>query len=77
MYKRQVVDDKHLSVDVIDIVEEYNDKITYLMLTKNTYGDWTKSTKVDVLYEIMGDKSVVNYCVNILTKVVFTIIIIM
>ena len=36
-----VVDDKHLPVDVIDIVEEYNDKITYLMLTKNTYGDWT------------------------------------
>ena len=29
------VDDKHLPYDVMDIVEEY-DKITYLVLTKNT-----------------------------------------
>ena len=36
------------------IVEEYNnDKITYMMLTKSTDGDWTKITNMDKVYEII------------------------
>ncbi len=62
-----VVEDKHLPYDVMNIVKEYDDK-TYLILTKNTDGDRTKITNVDGLYEIMGDKYVVNYCVNILNE---------
>ena len=61
-----VVDAKHLPY-VIDIVDEYDD-ITYLMLTKNTKRDWTKNTKVDGFYELMGDKYVVNYYVNIINE---------
>ena len=38
------------------------------MLTKNTDEDWTKITNVDGLYELMGDKNVVNYYVNIINK---------
>ena len=60
-----VVDDRHLPYDVMDIVEEY-DKITYLMLNKNSDGDRTKITNVDGLCELMVDKNVVNYCVCLL-----------
>ena len=63
-----VVNDKHLPNDVIDIVEEYKDKITYLMLTKNTDGDWNKITNVDGFYELTVDKNVVNYCVNVINE---------
>ena len=38
------------------------------MLTKNTDGDWTENTKVDGLYELMGDKYVVNYYGNIINE---------
>ena len=44
----------------MDIVEEY-DKITYLMLTKNTDGDRTKITKVDGSYELIGNNGVKEY----------------
>ena len=58
-----VVDDRHLPCDVMDIVEEY-DKITYLMLTKNTDGDKTKNTKVDGFYELIGNNGVKYYVDN-------------
>ena len=48
-------------------MEEYDDR-TYLMLNNNTDGDRTKITNVDGLYEIMGDKYVVNSCVNIINE---------
>ena len=67
--------DLHCEIDINDyfdvvrnVVEEYDDKITYLMLTKNTDGNRTKITNVDGLYEIMGDKYVVNYYVNIINE---------
>ena len=47
--------------DVIAIVEEYNDKITCLMLTKNTNGDWTKITNADKVYEIIKRYNPINY----------------
>ena len=62
-----VVNDKNLPDVVMDIVEEYDDNEDP-MLTKNTEGDWTKNTKVDGFYEIMGDKYVVNYCVNVINE---------
>ena len=43
------INDNNLPDVVIDIVEEYNDKITYLMLNKNTDGDRTRITHVDCL----------------------------
>ena len=55
MYKRQ-----HLHYDVIDIVEEYDDR-TYLMLTKNTDGDNTKNTRVNGFYELIGENNLVHY----------------
>ena len=49
--------------DVIDIVE-YNEKITYLVLTRITDGDRTKSTNVDRFYELIGDNGVKYYVDN-------------
>ena len=62
-----VVNDRLLPDVAMDVVEEYADR-TYLMLNKNTDGDRTKITNVDVLYELMGDKDVVNYCVKIINE---------
>ena len=53
---------------VMNVVEEYDDKITHLMLNKNTDGDRTKITNVDGLCELMVDKNVVNYCVNVINE---------
>ena len=64
VYKRQVVDDIRLPDVVIDIVEEYDDKITYLMLNKNTDGDRTEITNVDGSYELIGNNGVKNYVDN-------------
>ena len=38
-----------------------NDKITYLMLTNNTDGDWTKITNIDKVYEIIKGNNPINY----------------
>ena len=62
-----VVNDENLPDVVMDIVEEYADRM-YLMLNNNTDGDRTKITNVDGLYELMGDKYVVNYYVNIINE---------
>ena len=53
VYKRQV----------LDIVEEYNEKITDFMLNKNTYGVGTEITNVDRFYELI-DKNGVKYYVG-------------
>ena len=68
MYKRQdlpcainveeyfddtTVGNKHLPGYVTEVVDEYDD-ITYLILTKNTNGDLTKNTDVDMAYENIG-----------------------
>ena len=47
--------DRHLPCDVIDVVvDDYDHEIiTYLVMTKNTKGDWTKNTNVDKFYEII------------------------
>ena len=55
-----VIDDKHLPYDVMNIVEEYDDR-TYLMLTKNTDGDWTKNTRVNGFCELIGENNLVHY----------------
>ena len=62
------INDKNLPYDVMSVVEEYDDKITYLMLTKNTDGDRTKITNVDRFYELMVDKNVVNYSVDVINE---------
>ena len=54
--------------DVMNVVEEYDDKITDFMLSKNTDGDRTKSTNADWFYELMVDKNVVNYCANVINE---------
>ena len=56
-----VVNDKHLPNDVIDVVEEYNDTITYLVVTKITDGDWTKITNADKVYERIKRNNPINY----------------
>ena len=39
---------------VMNVVEEYDDKTTYLMFNKNTDGNRTKITNVDGPYELMA-----------------------
>ena len=54
------VDDEQLPYDVNDIVDEYDD-ITYLSLTNNIKGDWTKITNVDKVYEIIIRNNPIDY----------------
>ncbi len=61
---KTVVNHKNLPDVVINVVEEYNEKITYLVLNKNTYGDRTEITNVDRFYELIGNNSVKYYVDN-------------
>ena len=54
------VNDEHLPCNVIDIVGEYDD-ITYLGITNNIKGDWTKITNVDKVYEIIIRNNPIDY----------------
>ena len=63
MYKRQPVG----RISVL-VVEEYDEKIIYLGVTTNTYGDWTKINNSDKVYETirwkMSDIEVMVYYNN-------------
>ena len=54
------IDDKHLPVgrsSVLIVADKCDNEVTYLGLTINTKGDWTKNTDVDFAYDkiIMGN----------------------
>ena len=58
-FNNTVIKDNNLP-DVV--VEEYNnDKITYLGVTTNTYGDGTRITNVDKVYEIIIGNNPIIY----------------
>ena len=48
----------------MNVVEEYNDKITYLVLTRITNGDGANITNVDRFYELIGNNGVKYYVDN-------------
>ena len=54
------VDDEHLPCDVVDIVDEY-DEMTYMGITNNIKGDWTKITNADKVYEIIIRNNPIDY----------------
>ena len=55
------VGDKHLPGVIIDVVDEYDDIITYLRVTNNIKVDWTKITNIDKFYEIIIRKNPTDY----------------
>ena len=67
---KDYIDDKYVPVGRISVlvVDEYDETITYLGVTTNTYGDWTKINNSDKGYEIikgiMNDMEVMAYYIN-------------
>ena len=65
------VDNKHLPRDRIRVLvadDDYDDElITYLIVTKNTKGDWTINDG-DKFYDLIIGSNPVNYCCGIMDK---------
>ena len=58
MYKRQEKGELHYEIERDEYLHKtvINDKITDLMLSKNTYGDWTKINNSDRFDDIIKGK---------------------
>ena len=55
------INNNNLSDVLISIVNEYDEKINYLTLYKNTYGDRIEITNVDRFYESIGNNGMKYY----------------